>query len=998
MKKLLILAALCLTGSLFAQVKVSEFYNGKVRCVKVENSFYSLVITPQIGGKIVQYFDKLSKTQLVKLNALPTTPDQPIGHVGLLDDRSDLVMANYDCAINTGNPGQVNITLTGWSKSTKVKVRKKLTFFDRSPVINVRYRYENHSKENITGFALGIRNTFYPSGDGVSADDRYYFPTTHTMRRMLGYSLKDESGEYMPDMAAKLDTQLGAPYHALINLPKRAGLAFSFEDDFYAGYHIWKGGIKYPTYEWTYRFLPAGHRHDTELNIIQVNDLDSVAFASPKLLAGVKFDKSEKHNIKLATDLKFLEAPAKKLELQIDCRAINWKWSARTQKFPVKDAAMLKNYTVNASIKVPADGLYVVEQKLVSGRLVLASWYEAVTFGKYTTLPVFNIKYRKITESAAIPGWESPLLPKKETTAADNERGFALLNSQTKDGYSACPKVSMVLGSNEYESKELKVFSTGYLGDIKLKLVNPDKFPARLRVERHITRKGSGSRPTICKILFDDKNFELEEDTSIWLTAGDKNGIKPGLYNFAIELAANNGKKLTVPVEVKVLDAALPRRNAVNLEAEGYPTLFPGVADNKALLNTWYYNMRSHGIDYFQFVGRMGGRFISIKTLDHFIDNALASGLVIFKAARYNISKPSDTERANWHKLGAYLRSKGFQNKDMFIKILDEQPVEKYPLMGETGKWLKAAGFRPFSTFFNLFSRAEAIRKLGGNFEMFQGGYTTRADYLARLKDGSVRPTDVYGRYTGTGTVTKTYNHMLYWGLQAAALEHPLFHNHEYMRGGNNKMGSNIIRIGDDNCPQDSPAFEGLRDGMEVANYAALARRYLKLFPAGNSRKLAFEARFAKLFGTSGSRFKIHQEKLMGILNDLLVPVTTEEYAAGREELLTLIADMKAELGDRIRLASLTWNDLVIAAPDAGSELVAETAEEKAAASLFKSLIDSEVICGKGKTGVRVTFKIAPTESSYKITADGKNVTIQAANATNLELGVRNWFNTFDVK
>ena len=181
---LVIVSALCCT--LCAQVKVSEYNSGKVRCVKVENSYYSVVITPQIGGKILQYFDKISQTQLVKVKNFPTTPDQPIGHVGMLDDRSDLVMANYDCAINVDNPGRVSITLTGYSKSTKVVVRKKITFFDKSPVINVRYRYENRSKENITGFALGIRNVFYPSGDGVSADDRYYFPTTHTLRRLIG--------------------------------------------------------------------------------------------------------------------------------------------------------------------------------------------------------------------------------------------------------------------------------------------------------------------------------------------------------------------------------------------------------------------------------------------------------------------------------------------------------------------------------------------------------------------------------------------------------------------------------------------------------------------------------------------------------------------------------------------------------------------------------------------------------------------------------------------
>ena len=136
----------------------------------------------------------------------------------------------------------------------------------------------------------------------------------------------------------------------------------------------------------------------------------------------------------------------------------------------------------------------------------------------------------------------------------------------------------------------------------------------------------------------------------------------------------------------------------------------------------------------------------------------------------------------------------------------------------------------------------------------------------------------------------------------------------------------------------------------------------------------------------------------MGVVNDLLVPVTTEKYAFGREELLKLLADMKSELGASIKLASITWNDLIIAAPDAGSELIASNADEKSAADLFKALVNSEVICGKGKTGVRITFKIAPTELSYKITRNGKNITIQASDAAKLEMGVKNWFNTFDVK
>lgn len=995
MKRILLLAVCALGLSLGAQVKISEYTHGTVRCVKVENSYYSIVITPQIGGKILSFFDKISQTQLVRLKNFPSRPDQPIGHVGILDDRSDLVMANYECAVNADNPGRVSVTLTGFSPSTKVVVRKKLTFFDKSPVINVRYRYENRSKENITGFALGIRNVFYPSGDGVSADDRYFFPTTHTLRRLIGYTHKDESGEHMPDMAAKLDTQLGAPYHSFINLKKRSGLAFSFEDDFYAGYHIWKAGIKYPTYEWTYRFLPAGHRHDTEFNIIQVNGMDSVAFASPELLAGVKLEKPEKHQIKVTTDLKFLKQPPEKLNWIVSCRAVNWKWNSTPVNLPLKNLEAMKNATISAGFKVPGNGLYMVDQKLVSGRRVVAEWTEAVTFGKFNTLPVCKIKYRKTTESAAIPGWEAPQLPKMEVTAADKARGFTLFNELDKNAFTQCRSISMLLGRNEFESKEFTVYSLGYLGNINLELVNPGNFPAQLRVERIHAVKGGGARPINCKVLYADKNFELEESTDIWLTAGSLKGVKPGVYNLTLKLTGNNGRQLSIPVEIKVLDVTLPRRNAVNLEAEGYPTLFPGSADAK-ILNSWYANMREHGIDYFQFVGRMGGKFIGNARLDHYIDNALNSGLVIFKAARYNIAKPSAREKENWHKLGAYLRSKGFQNKDMFIKILDEQPVEKYPDMGRTGKWLKEAGFRPFSTFFNLFSKPASLKALGGVFEMFQGGYTTREEYQLRLKEGLLRPTDVYCYYTGSGTLWRSYEDMLFWGLQAAVLEHPLFHNHEYMRGGNRT--SNIIWIGNNGLPNDSPAFEALRDGMEIAKFNALYRRYIKLFPENDKRKLAFEARYARLFGTDTSLFRIIRVKRMGVPGDAMAKVSTAEYRKGRAEFLTLLADMTAALGDRIKLASLTWNDLTIASPYCGVKLIGKTAEEKAAANLFKTLIDQTITSGAvNKDSVTVVFKIAPTDRSYMISCDGKTVTIQAPDSVKLEMGAKNWFNTFNL-
>ena len=53
---------------------------------------------------------------------------------------------------------------------------------------------------------------------------------------------------------------------------------------------------------------------------------------------------------------------------------------------------------------------------------------------------------------------------------------------------------------------------------------------------------------------------------------------------------------------------------------------------------------------------------------------------------------------------------------------------------------------------------------------------------------------------------------------------------------------------------------------------------------------------------------------------------------------ISLLADMTAALGDRVKLASLTWNDLTIASPYCGVKTVGKTAEEKAAANLFKTL------------------------------------------------------------
>ncbi|MBR7156519.1 MAG: hypothetical protein IKD22_06760, partial [Lentisphaeria bacterium] len=690
---ILTLLSLCTIWCCGAEVTLKEYLRGDIKCIQVENQFYRIIILPQIGGKIAHWFDKVSNTAYV-YTKLPDRLANARGHFGMLDDRSDFVSRNYDAQTAAlTDEGKVVVALSAFSPNTKIKITKTLTFFADTPAVNVKYNYENFSNGNITGFALGIRNFFYPSGNDVSTDDRYYFPTTHTLRRLYGYTHKDESGETPVEMAAKLDSCLGAPYSALLNIPKQCGLAISFEDDFYNGFHIWKAGIKYPTYEWTYHFLPAGHSHKTEFNIIQVNGLDSVAYAAHDLLSAVKIRKDKKE-ISVKTDLKFLRVPSGALRLEVSCRAIGKKWNSKNFKFDLTGkVAAGKNATFNSNFTLPGNGLYEVEHRIYRKKILVDVWREAVTCGNFSTLPIYQFKTRKVTESAAIPGWKANDAPKEEVTPVDTKRGFTVFEPLQNDAYKKCTRLDITIARNEMESCELIVGNLNYLGNINVTAVNTGSFPVQVRVRRNLVRGGGGARPRIAKILFEDKKFELEEKQPVWLTVGSReNPVAPGKYSFALKFTGRNNTVVEIPVTVTVVDLLFPARNMVNLESEGYPQYFPG-ANNINVLNAWYKNMRDHGIDFFQHVRR--GSKLNVKVLDHYIDNAIKYGLVIFKASRYDIRPAHPGEEEYWKALGEYLRQKGFQNKDMFVKILDEQPGEKFPAMAATGRWLKAAGFRP---------------------------------------------------------------------------------------------------------------------------------------------------------------------------------------------------------------------------------------------------------------------------------------------------------------
>ena len=57
-------------------------------------------------------------------------------------------------------------------------------------MINVRYKYSNYSHQPLIGFALGQRSFFRVNGGPITTAEVYFIPSTHTLRRITGLTLK----------------------------------------------------------------------------------------------------------------------------------------------------------------------------------------------------------------------------------------------------------------------------------------------------------------------------------------------------------------------------------------------------------------------------------------------------------------------------------------------------------------------------------------------------------------------------------------------------------------------------------------------------------------------------------------------------------------------------------------------------------------------------------------------------------------------------------------
>jgi hypothetical protein len=342
------------------------------------------------------------------------------------------------------------------------------------------------------------------------------------------------------------------------------------------------------------------------------------------------------------------------------------------------------------------------------------------------------------------------------------------------------------------------------------------------------------------------------QESRLWLTIHG-GGLPAGHYEFALHIGATT----VIPVRVRVWPVVLPERPRVNLEMEHCLPLLPGCdyrqPPNVEAIAAYMHNLGEHGVNVAQFypiAGDVWG-FVKIKGTDKTLAQALQEDKAIFERAPlpeldFSYFNPwLDTARAHGlHRLSSnagtianaplpndrvktwYLRefhryavSRGFRAEDIFMKVMDETPADRIPAMVAQMKLSKDAGWKVFSTYSSIFRYPELTRAVDGVSDLWQFGGWPAGEYAERLAAKDLSPNDEMWTYMGWATAAGSYPHMRARGWEVALARLDGFHGHEYYRW-TDLAAAAIVTI-EDNRPVDSPAWEGVADGISDARLLA---------------------------------------------------------------------------------------------------------------------------------------------------------------------------------
>lgn len=920
----LVLCGLSMLPAVSAEVIRRESTEGDENVVILANEHLRLVVFPDLGGRIGHIIDLSSGEDLVYWDLSPNSVYAGLG--GALDDRRN-TFEQYQCELPADAPDTVRLS---W-EDERARIVKTITLPPGASTIRVDYTFANLSQEGFGDYEAMVKNFLTPSGEAVSANDLYCIPTSRGVRRIEAFS---GSWSRYPELRGKFKRDVG-PWNAMVSTTDHRAMVAAFSNDLYRWFYYWKGGVDYPTYEWVFQPLPAGTQAEVSIFWHIVPGLDGVSHADEHVVVDTRRQPEGLTTTVFAAeglDAARLETTVRRLP---DGKPIALSAVDLPSTPPAQTA------TVRTPWPEPVEGPWVISQRIVRAGETIAQWEEPIVVGEASGEYVREVQFPAHAQFTPVPGWERIVEQDiVRPTPTDRERGFVVYLDEfapEDERGRHVRRVSLDMGQGECKSIGLRLRALERLDNVMVTADAGDLAPGQMEVfgveEVDVGDEALGMSGVFGRKLIPWPLTDLEpgEEAEIWVRVRTSERDR-GRVGAAIMVRARGREPERIELALRVRPVPLPRPNLVSHEAEHQLMGLPGCLNvkegtwNEEVLERYARDLGEHLVDFEQgfwgwfryprhpdlvrlaTTGETLREFtacnpdltetppLDFSYLNPMIDAAIRHGLVRFSSNATGALPPGPVSAWVMSEAGRYLRDRGYPDRDIWCKYMDEQPADRFPRMVEEAKWSCEHGWRPGSTFHNVIANPEQMAVLNPTYDMFQGGFSRREDVRARLADGTLEPSDELWMYQGWGATWYTYtqNRRPGWLVAAAGLDG--YHTHVYYRW---KMTEAAI-FPTEEGPYSSPAWEAMRDGMTDAQWVALARRWIeRLDRAADERpklrRVVREARerLARAVGAEDSliRLTVRRDRLVWVERLESFDVPTAERA--RAAVLDLLVDLR---------------------------------------------------------------------------------------------------------
>lgn len=504
----------------------------------------------------------------------------------------------------------------------------------------------------------------------------------------------------------------------------------------------------------------------------------------------------------------------------------------------------------------------------------------------------------------------------------------------------------------------------------------------------------------------------VRETRILWIKL-DTFGVAPGRYALTFKLDFAGGKRVAIPVEVVVHPVRLPRHRLITLMPGG-----AGYGDVREAGPAVRFmdNLESNGFEWSilnivraedcRIRGETNGLTVAVlrahrdrllagdfpaldfRALDGWVESSIARNQTQFRAGDIAVTLRPALKQAGiradaqppieqWfcREFSRYLREKG--SRIMIASIGDE--MSERELTERFLPWARSmtdAGWGCASTFTG---GAHATPALNGKLYPFVGLWTLNRGLALPFTEGlrsgqlKVRPGAIIGTYgagEGRGTeVRKTPARSRFLGWESWMLgiqncmPNPYFKGWLYYADYNTKdlglAGERFVSYlekDDLSAPlANSPFMEGIREGMEEGNLAAILSWYLNRLPASPATS-AVRARVQKILGPEPDALLRWRSVDTGRgLCFRQIDAGSAAYRAAKGEVLACLDALRAEALESVK-PSLFWNNVPLL--KAGEAVAAIYAPEDAPVDELTASIRS--LCGRELPVVRNADALAP--------------------------------------